>query len=98
MKNHDTFISKGFLKSHWALDYKAYTDEDDAGLLETLSLWGKRDDLKETSAEAPFIETFFKSIWEYEHTGQVSGEKGYNLYPQFSVTGAGQKGGQDKPI
>jgi len=93
VKNHDTFISKGFLKSHWALDYKAYTDEDDAALLETLSLWGKRDDLKETSAEAPFIETFFKTIWEYEHTGQVSGEKGYNLYPQFPVTGAGQKGG-----
>ena len=94
MKNHDTFISKGFLKSHWALDYKAYTDEDDAALLETLSLWGKRDDLKETSAEAPFIETFFKTIWDYEHTGQVSGEKGYNLYPQFAVEGAGQKGGK----
>lgn len=94
MKNHDTFISKGFLKSHWALDYKAYTNDDDAALLETLSLWGNRDDLKETSAEANFIGTFFNTIWDYGHTGQVSGEKGYNLYPQYAVDGAGQKGGK----
>ncbi len=98
MREHDTFISKGFLKSHWALDYKAFKDSGiETDLLAKLKLWAKRADLKETSAEPAFIETFFKQIWGYEHAGQVEGDAGYNQYPKLPVEGGGPKGGKGYP-
>lgn len=98
MREHDTFISKGFLKSHWALDYKAFKGSDvEVDLLAKLKLWAKRADLKETSAEPAFIETFFKQIWGYEHAGQVEGDAGYNQYPKLPIDGGGPKGGKGYP-
>ena len=50
--------------------------------------------LRETSAEAAFIQEFFHDTWGYEQTGQSGTEPGsFTLWPKFPVAGAGEKGG-----
>ncbi|HBN22614.1 MAG TPA: restriction endonuclease subunit M [Holosporales bacterium] len=90
---HNSFISKPFLRSLWALDYEAYKDTaQEKELEDMLRAWAKRSDLKETSAESAFIDSFFKTLWGYKQTGQDS-EPEFSLHPKFSIPGAGPKGG-----
>ena len=94
---HNSFISnikpKPFLRSLWALDYEAYKDtEQEQDLLKLLKDWSKRSDLKETSAESAFIDTFFKTLWGYKQSGQESGAA-FSIYPQHPIKGGGMKGG-----
>ncbi|MCV0427041.1 MAG: N-6 DNA methylase [Roseibium sp.] len=93
----NTYISKNFLKSVWAVDYEVFKNsEQEKALRLRLQNWADRTDLGETSSEAAFIATFFEEIWEYKHTGRNDGSSGYDLYPQYPVKGAGQKGGTGK--
>jgi hypothetical protein len=90
---HNTFISKSFLRSLWALDYEAYKNsEQEQNLKSLLQSWSKRSDLKETSAESAFIETFFKTLWGYTQSGQATGSA-FSIYPKFPVKGGGLNGG-----
>ena len=90
----NAFITKHFLRSIWALDYELFKDSDsEQRLLERLERWSERKDLKETSAEAAFIEEFFRETWGYVQTGQAGSENAFTLWPKFPVPGAGAKGG-----
>ena len=93
---HSSFISKTFLQSHWAIEYKAWEgSEEEARLLERLKLWAARKRyFKETSTEAAFIDVFFRDIWGYVQSGQTNAKAGFSLYPKFAVHGAGAKGGK----
>ncbi len=60
------FITKHFLRSIWARDFESFKGSDEERLLlRRLELWSERKDLKETSAEAAFIEEFFHETWSY---------------------------------
>lgn len=90
---HSPFITKSFLHSVWADDYEAFRDSDEErALLDRLHRWSGRKNLKETSAEAAFIEEFFCQTWGYAQSGQKGAEGTFTLYPQFPVTGAGAAG------
>src|SRR5258708_24921579 len=90
-----SFVSKAFLRSVWALEFDAFKDsEEEAALYERLKRWSTRKDLRETSAEAAFIQEFFHDTWDYEQTGQASEEADtFTLWPKFAIAGAGEKGG-----
>lgn len=92
---HRSFISKPFLRSVWALEYEAFKGSaEEASLVERLQTWAARKDLRETSAEAAFIQEFFHDTWGYEQSGQLGSEGGvFTLWPKFPVVGAGEKGG-----
>ncbi len=92
---HSSFISKIFLRSVWSLDYDAFKDSPtEAALAARLRTWANRKDLKETSAEAAFIQEFFRQTWGYEQSGQSGSEGGdFTLWPKFAIEGAGEKGG-----
>jgi hypothetical protein len=89
------FISRPFLRSVWGLEYGAYQDsEQEKALDERLRRWSARKDLRETSAEAAFIEEFFRDTWGYEQAGQTGSEAGtFTLWPKFPIPGAGERGG-----
>lgn len=88
-------ISRQFLRSHWSDDFEAFRDSpEEAELLERLTRWSARTDLKETSAESALLEEFFGKTWGYKQSGQVDGGETFDLYPKFPVKGAGAKGGQ----
>jgi hypothetical protein len=91
----NSFISKAFLRSVWSLEFEAFKGSDDESALDDrLRRWSSRKDLRETSAEAAFIEEFFHDTWGYEQTGQAGAEAGsFTLWPKFSIAGAGEKGG-----
>lgn len=90
-----SFISKAFLRSVWALEFEAYKGSgEEAALDDRLRRWSARKDLRETSAEAAFIQEFFHDTWGYEQTGQAGAEAGsFTLWPKFPIAGAGEKGG-----
>ncbi len=90
-----SFISKAFLRSVWSLEFEAFKgSEDDSALVDRLRRWSSRKDLRETSAEAAFIQEFFHDTWGYEQTGQAGAETGsFTLWPKFPIAGAGEKGG-----
>lgn len=90
----NSFISKSFLRSVWALEYEAYKGTaTETSLVERLKTWAERKDLNETSAEAAFIEQFFRDTWGYVQTGQIGTEAGsFTLWPKFPIQGAGAKG------
>ncbi len=92
---YNAFISKTFLRSIWTLEYEAFRgSEEEAALEQRLLRWASRKDLRETSAEAAFIQEFFHDTWGYEQTGQAGAETGtFSLWPKFPVAGAGEKGG-----
>jgi type I restriction-modification system DNA methylase subunit len=93
----NTFISKDFLKSVWAVEYAAFENSDEEKRLRAkLQAWSDRTDLGETSSEAAFIATFFEELWDFAHSGRNDGAPEYSLYPQFPIKGAGQKGGTGK--
>lgn len=88
------FISKQFLRSVWALEYEAFKNSGKEAEIESrLRTWAKRDDHKETSAEAAFLQTFFSEMWGYSFAGKEHSKDGYTLYPKYPVKGAGEKGG-----
>jgi hypothetical protein len=91
----NSFVSKAFLSSVWALEYEAYKDsEDERALTDRFRRWSARKDLRETSAEAAFIQEFFHDTWDYEQTGQAGSEGGvFTLWPKFAIAGAGERGG-----
>lgn len=90
-----SFISRAFLRSVWALEYEAFEgSKEEASLEDRIRRWSARKDLRETSAEAAFIEEFFRDTWGYEQTGQAGSESGtFTLWPKFPIAGAGAKGG-----
>jgi hypothetical protein len=93
----NTFISKDFLKSVWAVDFAAFENSDEERQLRAkLQAWTDRADLGETSSEAAFIATFFEELWGFAHSGRNDGAPEYSLYPQFPIKGAGQNGGTGK--
>lgn len=91
---HDSFVSRAFLKSVWGLEYQAFRgSKEEADLLELLRTWSSRKDLKETSAESAFLQTFFVRLWGYTQSGHQEAKQGFMLYPKYPVKGAGEKGG-----
>ena len=91
---YNSFIRKTFLRSVWNGEYEAFVDSpDEAALLNRLGVWADRKDLKETSAEAAFIEQFLRDTWGYVQSGQEEASKGFTLVPKYPVEGAGAKGG-----
>jgi hypothetical protein len=90
-----SFISKTFLRSVWALEFEAFKgSEEEAALDDRLRRWSARKDLRETSAEAAFIQEFFHDTWGYAQTGQAGAEAGsFTLWPKFPIPGAGERGG-----
>src|SRR4051812_10657122 len=91
---HNSFVSLSFLRSVWGTEYDVFKDSpEEAQLRETLRLWSQRKDLKETSAEAAFLQTFFVELWGYTQAGQQEKALGFTLHPKFPVKGAGEKGG-----
>lgn len=92
---YSSFLSKTFLRSVWELDYAAFRDSDEERALEErLRRWSERRDLGETSAEAAFIEEFFRQTWGHTQSGQLGAETGrFTLWPKFPIQGAGERGG-----
>src|SRR6202045_3361435 len=91
----NSFISKAFLRSVWALEFEAFKGSAEEAALEArLQRWSARKPLRETSAEASFIQEFFGDTWRYEQTGQAGAEAGsFTLWPKFAIAGAGATGG-----
>jgi hypothetical protein len=66
----NSFISKAFLLSVWALEFEAFKGSAEEAALEArLQRWSARKPLRESSAEASFIQEFFRDTWGYEQTG-----------------------------
>jgi len=91
----NSFISKAFLRSVWALEFEAFKGSDEEAALDArLKRWSLRKDLRETSAEAALVQEFFHDTWGYEQSGQAGAEGGFfTLWPKFAIAGAGAKGG-----
>ena len=90
---HNSFITRKYLRSVWALDYEAFKDsESEQHLVERLHRWAARTDLKETSAEAALLQEFFCHTWGYVHSGQDGAEAAFTLYPQFPIAGGSARG------
>lgn len=93
---YTSFVSPAFLRSVWHLEFEAFRGSDEEkALLERLKAWGARKDLKETSAESAFIQTFFVDTWGYSQSGSTGAKDGaFSLWPKFGIDGAGEKGGK----
>ena len=90
----NSFISKSFLLSVWAHEFETFKDSaEETALVERLQRWASRGTQKETTAQSPLFEEFFRSTWGYVHAGQQGAETHYSLFPAFPVSGAGQGGG-----
>ncbi|MBV9061379.1 MAG: Eco57I restriction-modification methylase domain-containing protein, partial [Alphaproteobacteria bacterium] len=93
-ESHNSFVSRSFLRSVWGAEYETFKGSpEEAYLRETLRLWSERKDLKETSAEAAFLQTFFVELWGYTQAGQQEKALGFTLHPKYPVKTAGEKGG-----
>ncbi len=90
----NSFLNPTFLRSVWADDYLAFKDTAaESTLLERLQNWAARPDLGETSAEAAFVETFFRDTWGYVGPGQGAAGKNHTMVQQFTIPGTGAGGG-----
>ncbi len=90
---HDSFVTRSFLRSVWGDEYEQFKGSpEEARLCETLKTWSERKDLKETSAEAAFIQTFFSGLWGYTQSGHRDKSEGFTLYPKYAVKRAGEGG------
>ncbi len=90
----NSFLSASFLRSVWAHEYEIFKDsQEENQLLDRLNRWNNRVKQKETSAQAAFLEEFFRATWGYVQPGQEGAENQYTLFPAFPVEGAGQRGG-----
>lgn len=91
---HNSFLEPTFLRSVWADDYAAFRDTAAEGtLLQRLRNWVARPDVGETSAEAAFVETFFRDTWDYAGPGQSAAGEGHTMVQQFPIPRAGAGGG-----
>ena len=86
------FVTRSFLQAELGLEYRAYSDEADATLKKRLADWSTRMQLKETSAEGAFTQTFFVDTWGYGEAGRVEADS-VSLIPKFRVAGEGAGGG-----
>ena len=87
-----SFVTRAFLQSEFALDYRAYTDEADAKLLSRLREWHGRAALSETQAEGAFTQTFFEETWGYGQSGRVPPEQ-QTIIAKLPIPGEGAGGG-----
>ncbi len=93
-EKHQPLFSTAYLRSVWAREYEEFKSSSTANALFTrLTHWASKDWQKETAAEATFIDLFFKQTWDYCASGAGTKDQGYTLFPQYSIKGAGQKGG-----
>ena len=94
IESPNAFVTATFLRSVWNTAYESFKDSHaEQTLLDRLRHWAARADLKETSAEAAFINVFFEATWGYQQSGQAGTASGFTLWPKFTVPGAGAKGG-----
>jgi hypothetical protein len=92
--SHQPLFTDAFLASHLAAEYAQFRgSDDDKGLRERLQHWASKDFQKETSAESDFVQILFTQTWGYWGAGTRAKTEGYNLYPRFPISGAGEKGG-----
>ena len=92
--SHNAFLTPTFLRSVWADDYAAFRDTAaETTVLQRLRNWAARPDIGETSAEAAFVETFFRDIWGYNGPGQVAAGDSHTMVQQFTIPGTGAGGG-----
>jgi hypothetical protein len=90
----NSFLSFTFLRSVWADEYAAFADTPaEEALMDRLRNWASRPDLGETSAEAAFVQTFFRDTWGYVGPGQVAAGIGHTMVQQFTIPGTGAGGG-----
>jgi len=90
--NYQPLFSISLLASRWENEFRDFQSSDEAkALLERLKSWNKRCKLKETATDAAFITLFFHDIWGYSLQGESTA--GYQCYPQFPISRAGQTGG-----
>ncbi len=95
--SQNSFLSPTFLRSVWADEYLAFQNTaKDTTLLERLQNWAARPDVGETSAEAAFVETFFRDIWGYVGPGQAGAGIAHTMVQQFSIPGTGAGGGSGR--
>ena len=87
-----SFITRAFFRAEFDLDYRAYTAERDAEVLNRLRDWDGRLPLSETQAEGAFTQTFFVDTWGYGELGRVSPEQ-HTIIAKFPVSGEGAGGG-----
>ena len=86
-------LTEAFLRSVWGEDYEVFKDTaEERELLSRLDNWSRRRDLGETASEAPFVSTFFSSLWGYRGTGETASDT-FTYRQQFPIAGAGQDGG-----
>ena len=86
------FVTRAFLRAELGLEYRAYDDADDAVLLARLTAWSERLQLKETSAEGAFTQTFFVDTWGYGEAGRTE-PANVTLFPKLRIPGEGAGGG-----
>ena len=90
--NYQPLFSISLLASRWEKEFRDFQASAEAkALLERLKNWNERHKLKETATDAAFISLFFRDIWGYAQQGERGA--GYQCYPQFPITRAGQAGG-----
>jgi hypothetical protein len=87
-----SFITRAFLRAEFDLDYRAYTAESDADLLQRLRDWDGRPSLTETQAEGAFTQTFFVDTWGYGDAGRVPSDQ-HTIIAKLPVPGEGAGGG-----
>jgi hypothetical protein len=87
-----SFITRAFLRAEFDLDYRAYTAEHDAELLQRLRDWDGRVRLRETQAEGAFTQAFFVDTWGYGEAGRVPFEQ-HTIIAKLSIPGEGASGG-----
>lgn len=92
--SYNAFLTPTFLRSVWADDYAAFKDTAaEVTLVERLRNWAARPDIGETSAEAAFVETFFRDTWGYVGPGQGAARDGHTMVQQLTIPGTGAGGG-----
>jgi hypothetical protein len=87
-----SFITRAFLRAEFDLDYRAYTAESDAELLQRLRDWDGRLRLSETQAEGAFTQTFFVDTWGYGEAGRGSPNQ-HTIIAKLPIPGEGAGGG-----
>ncbi|HMO74148.1 MAG TPA: hypothetical protein PKD99_13460 [Sphingopyxis sp.] len=84
-------LDREFLKAELHYEFRDYRDSgQDIALLARIADWHRRDEKKETRAEASFIQRFFVETWGYREDG--TGADSFHLKPKFAIAGAGQTG------
>jgi hypothetical protein len=90
-------FNAAYLRSVWAADFETFNASSEAEALHArLKNWAEKDRQTETAAEAAFIELFFKQTWGYCASGEGDKSRGFTLWQQFPVKGAGMTGGTGK--